>query len=442
MRQALYAVLEALCRLWFTYDCVGEEHVPAQGPAVVASNHPSYLDAVVLSLQVRRPIRFMAYEGLFKVPLLRTILRTFGAFPVDTRPGRGREAYARAKALVVAGEVVGIFPEGRRSRTGWMEPSLREGAARLAWETGAPLVPATITGAFRAWPHFRALPSPARVRVRFHEPIDPSRFRGLPEEQALAGLLRELRRSVERSLLPGVKADLRTTVLYLGPAPRPRAHELLAAAAYAALVWPGAGPLVAVAPALAYLLYVALDMAVIPQSRLAKRIRNASALAFVLCTGPIVLGALGLPLAAPRALAAVMAAVWVPHLYARGQVAVGYVRGAVLASLFAVGALALAPLPAGAHVALATFVAVYAWQRRTVFWKYAVPALALYAGIVVARFGGGLGLVLHVAAGLAGWLATCLFPYHRPPGVLAQPVVIAGPAAGGSPPVDSRGRST
>ena len=56
--------------------------------------------------------------------------------------------------------MVGLFPEGKRSRTGWMEPSLREGAARLAWETGALLVPATIAGAYRAWPYFAALPRP------------------------------------------------------------------------------------------------------------------------------------------------------------------------------------------------------------------------------------------------------------------------------------------
>ena len=49
-------------RVLFTYDCVGEENVPAAGPAVVAANHPSYLDPVLLSLQVRRPIRFMAWD--------------------------------------------------------------------------------------------------------------------------------------------------------------------------------------------------------------------------------------------------------------------------------------------------------------------------------------------------------------------------------------------
>jgi len=434
VRPVAYALVEAVFRVVFTYDCLGEEHVPASGPAVVAANHPSYLDPILISLQMRRPIRFMAYHALFKVPLLGRVLGAFGAFPVDTRPGRGREAYARARVLVAAGEVVGIFPEGRRSRTGWMEPSLREGAARLAWETGAPLVPATITGAFRAWPYFRALPTPARVRVKFHEPIDPAPFRAQPEDQALAGLLAELRRRVERSLLPGVKADLRTMVLYQGPAPRPRAHELLAPAAYVALVWPRLGALAALAPALAYLLYLALDVAAIPQSRMAKRVRNASSLAFVLGTGPLLLRALGVSLVAPAALAAAVAAASMPYLYERGQVAVGFIRGAVLAALFEVGASWLAPAPAGPHLALSVFAAAYAWDRGTVFWRYAVPALATYAAAVSGLLGGGPALIVHALAGLAGWLATRQFPYHRP----FAPGVIGATRPAGSPPADGR----
>jgi 1-acyl-sn-glycerol-3-phosphate acyltransferase len=442
VRPVAYAFVEALFRVAFTYDCIGETHVPEKGPAVVAANHPSYLDPILLSLQVWRPIRFMAHHALFKVPLLGPVLGAFGAFPVDTRRGHGREAYARARALVEAGEVVGIFPEGRRSRAGWMESSLRAGAARLAFETGAPLVPATITGAFRAWPHFRALPTPARVRVRFHEPIDPAPFRALPEEEALAGLLAELRRRVERSLLPGVKADLRTSVLYLGPAPRVRVHELAAPLAYAALAWPAAGALAALVPAVAYLGYLALDVLAIPQSRRTKRLRNASALVFVLAAGPPLLRALGLPLLAPGALAVAVAAAGLPYLYERGQIAVGFVRGAVLACLFAIGALALWPRGAGPHVALSVFAAAYAWDRRTVFWRYAVPALLVYAGAVTAILGGGGALAGHAAAGLAGWLVTRVLPYHRSPGRPPLPGVIVGQAAGGSPPSDGGERAT
>jgi hypothetical protein len=287
-----------------------------------------------------------------------------------------------------------------------MESSLREGAARLAWETGAPLVPATITGAFRAWPHFRALPTPARVRVKFHAPIDPTPFHGQPEEQALASLLGELRRRVERSLLPGVKADLRTAVLYLGPAARPRLHELAAPLAYAAGMWPAAGPAAAVLPALAYLAYLAADVKLIPQSRFVKRLRNASALLFALVGAWLIVRAFDLPRAAPAALAAIVAGAWLPHLYERGQIAVGFVRGGVLACALAVGALALAPLPAGPHIALSVYAAAYSWDRRTIFWRYAVPVLAVYAVAVTLTMGGGRGLAWHAAAGLIAWLVT------------------------------------
>src|SRR6185503_9669552 len=219
MRQAIKTLIEALFRVLFTYDCIGEEKIPASGPAVIAANHPSYLDPILLGLQVRRPIHFMAWDALFRVPVMGSLMRLFDAFPVDIRKGKGGEAYDKAKGLRERGEVVGIFPEGKRSRTAWLEPALREGAARLAWETGAPLVLATIAGAYRAWPHFQSLPKPARIRVRFHEPIDPTPYRSLPEAEALEGLLNELRRRVERSLLPGVKADLRTSVLYRTPPP-------------------------------------------------------------------------------------------------------------------------------------------------------------------------------------------------------------------------------
>ncbi len=70
MRTGLRVVFEAVFRVLFTYDCLDEEKIPPTGPAVIAANHPSYLDPILLSLQVERPIRFMAWDGLFRLPLL------------------------------------------------------------------------------------------------------------------------------------------------------------------------------------------------------------------------------------------------------------------------------------------------------------------------------------------------------------------------------------
>jgi 1-acyl-sn-glycerol-3-phosphate acyltransferase len=411
VRPLLQKVLEALFRILFVYRCEGEEHVPDQGPAVVAANHPSYLDPLLLSLQVKRPIHFMAWDALFKVPLLGSLMRAFGAFPVDVRRGKGRDAYEKARALLDQGEVVGLFPEGKRSRTGWMEPALRAGAARLARETGASVVPASITGAFRAWPHYQALPRPSTVRVRFHEPIDSRPYRDLPEEQGVAELLGEIRRRVDRSLLPGVKADLRKNVLYRLPSPWPRMVEVLTPLLAATVVFWKTRSLTAVAPAYLYLAYLFADHLLLPQSRFVKCLRNGSPVFFVLGYGPVVLGAIGAPpVPAGEALAAICLGGLFAYLYDRARVALGAVRGFVAAAALEAAAQWLAPDPLGPHLALPLFLAVYAWERRSVFWRWSVPVLTALA-VLVPLFLGGVPRPLHALPALLAWLLERIFPY-------------------------------
>ena len=195
---------------------------------------------------------------------------------------------------------MGIFPEGKRSRSGWMEENLRLGAARLAWETGAPLVPATITGAFRAWPYFRALPEPAKIRVRYHDPIDPEPYRRIADDEGVAALLDELRRRVERTLMPGVKADRKIEALYQTPAPWPRLFESLPALGLALLVFWKTRSFADVWPCYAYIGYLLADLLLIPQRRLTKWIRNGSAVAFTLVYGGWALPRIGLPRGAGR----------------------------------------------------------------------------------------------------------------------------------------------
>ena len=410
LRHALRAVVEALFRVLFTYDCLGEEKIPA-GPAVVAANHPSYLDPVLLSLQVKRPIRFMAWDALFGVPLLGSLVRVLGAFPVDVRKGQGGSAYLAAKRLVEEGELVGIFPEGKRSRTGWMADELRAGAARLSLETGAPLVPATIRGAYRAWPHDRPLPGLATVRVRYHDPIDPAAYAHLPAAEAQAALLAELRRRVERTLLPAVKADRRIDALWRTDAPWPRLHEAVPALGLALFVFWKTRAFSIVWPCYAYVAYLLLDILGLPQRRLTKWVRNGSAAAFTLVYGAQVLPRLSLPeVAAPRALLALLAGAGFAYLYERTRIALGFVQGIVIAALLELGALYLSPTPLGAHVALPLFAAAYAWEERAVFWRYSAPLLLAWAILLPRWLGGGMELLPHALAALLAWILVRFVP--------------------------------
>jgi 1-acyl-sn-glycerol-3-phosphate acyltransferase len=432
IRDLILPLVEALFRVLFTYDCVGEENVPDSGPALVVANHPSYLDPILLSLQVRRPIRFMAWDALFRVPLLGSLIRAFGAFPVDTRRGRGRDAYAKARALIEKGQVVGLFPEGGRSRTGWMEPTLREGAARLVLETGAPLVPATIAGAYRAWPHYQSLPRPARIRVRFHDPIDPAPYRAMPEAEGIAALIAELRRRVDRSLLPGVKADLRMNRLYRNPAPWPRWHESGPALLLALVVFYKTRVIADAVPAYAYIGYLLLDHFLIPQRRLVKWIRNVSPVAFMLFYGEKVRALFGLPeVVAPAALVSIVGGALFPYLYDHGRRALNFIAGLVLACGLELLALYYARVGVGPHIALPLYAAAYAWERRTVFWRYATPVLVAYA-VAAALLLGPPGraflpaLLPHAVAGLLAWMLVRFAPrkgearsVERPPTTLS-----------------------
>lgn len=405
----LRAVIEAIFRVLFNYECVGEEYLPRSGGAIVAANHPSYLDPVLLSLEVTRPIRFMAWDALFRVPLLGRLIRAFGAFPVDTSRGRGRSAYETARGLVIEGEVVGLFPEGRRSRAGWMEPTLREGAARLALETGAPLVPASIIGAFRAWPHFRSLPRPARIRVRFHEPIDPATYQKLPEDEGVAALLGELRRRVDRTLMPGVKADRRIEAFYRGQAPWPLFHEYAPAFLLALLGFWKTRSFATVAPAYVYLAYLLADTLVIPQRRIVKWLRRGITPFLLLIWGNALLVPLGRPeVRAATALLALLAGALFPYLYARSVTALSMLSGFSLASLLAMAALYLAPSGLGPHVLLPVYLAAFALDTRSVYWRWTVPILLLWAALVPLGLGGGPELLLHALFGLLAWFVAGL----------------------------------
>ena len=172
---SLYAVVRLLTvvvlRGWFRVRVVGTEQIPTTGPAIVAPNHKNFLDAFFVGLATRRHVRFMAKVELFKGPLWWLLLR-LGAFPVR-RGEADTEAVETARMILAGGGLVVVFPEGTRVEQVDALGSPHHGAGRLALETGAPIIPAAITGTSHLWRG--ALPKLRRVQLTFLAPVLPDR---------------------------------------------------------------------------------------------------------------------------------------------------------------------------------------------------------------------------------------------------------------------------
>jgi 1-acyl-sn-glycerol-3-phosphate acyltransferase len=176
----VFPILRALGLFLVPVRVEGRENLPRSGPYLLVSNHVSWIDPPWLELVVARPLRYLAKRELFAVPLLGWILLQAGVFPLE-RHTADHGALRKALAFLGAGEIVGIFPEGHRSRNGVLLRA-RPGVAFIARRSGAPIVPVAFTGTEvarlgRFWRH--------DVTVRFGPPFH-ARDLGAEGEQALA----------------------------------------------------------------------------------------------------------------------------------------------------------------------------------------------------------------------------------------------------------------
>ena len=136
-------VLRPVFKLLYRYQIIGLEHIPADGPVVICSNHTAYKDPILLGLTTKRQVWFMAKKELFKNKFLAFLLNRLGVFAVERSVGIS--AILRGIDLLREGAAVGIFIEGTRSKTGeLLKP--KPGAVLLAFETKAPVVPVAIVG--------------------------------------------------------------------------------------------------------------------------------------------------------------------------------------------------------------------------------------------------------------------------------------------------------
>lgn len=157
------AILQPFFHIYFRLSRIGREHIPEEGPVIIAANHRSFLDPFVIGTMARRPIYYVAKQELFKRSWQAWILNSLGAFPVK-RGEADQDMIETARTILGRGDIVLIFPEGTRIRPGALGQPKR-GVGRLALETGAPIVPIAVIGTEDVRKGWRIRPRKVRIRA-------------------------------------------------------------------------------------------------------------------------------------------------------------------------------------------------------------------------------------------------------------------------------------
>jgi 1-acyl-sn-glycerol-3-phosphate acyltransferase len=183
-RVLLGPLLLTLFRPWVK----GEDHVPEEGGAILASNHLSFSDSIFLPLVLSRRVTFLAKADYFtgrgvKGRLTAGFFKGVGQLPVDRSGGeRSEAALTMALQVLREGELLGIYPEGTRSPDGRLYRG-KTGVARMALEAKVPVIPVAMVGTDRVQPIGKRIPHIRRVGVVIGKPLDFSRYEGMADDR-------------------------------------------------------------------------------------------------------------------------------------------------------------------------------------------------------------------------------------------------------------------
>jgi 1-acyl-sn-glycerol-3-phosphate acyltransferase len=215
------SVLIPLLRLITKRSWNGVENLPKSGPAIVISNHLSYIDVLLLTFFLYkngRAPRYLGKEGIFKVPVLGKILLAAGQIPVQRESATASDALKHAVALIKAGHLVGVYPEGTLTRDADHWPMVaKTGLARLAIITRAPVIPVVQWGTQIAMPTYgkkiKLFPR-TKITLVCGQPLDFSPWYGMESDQqalveATAYAMREL-----TTMLEAIRGEKRPVAIF------------------------------------------------------------------------------------------------------------------------------------------------------------------------------------------------------------------------------------
>ena len=200
----MHAVVPPLARAVWRPVVEGLDNVPRTGPVIVASNHLSFADSLVIPIVAPRKVVFLAKADYFtgtglKGAATRAWFRGIGMIPVDRDDTKAAIASLDTALEVLGrGEAFGIYPEGTRSRDGRLYRG-RTGVGHLALTSGAPVVPVGLQGTQHLQPVGSRLPRLAKVTIRFGEPLHfAGRFDGIPTGRARREITDEVMTAIQR----------------------------------------------------------------------------------------------------------------------------------------------------------------------------------------------------------------------------------------------------
>jgi 1-acyl-sn-glycerol-3-phosphate acyltransferase len=210
-------------RTFYLLEVRGLEHIPVEGPVVIAGNHVNPFDALIMAACVPRRMRFVVWNRTFDKPVIGWLLRATGCIPIN-RDKPDLTAFKESLRWLETGNVLGIFPEGRYTETGHLD-ELKPGTARIAMAAKAFVVPATLTGAYHAWPlrgaGAKVFPRPWKIALKFHQRIRTTDTKRADAQE----LTHRIADAINSTLEPAVRAEEKVKRLVERPASHVRIYE-------------------------------------------------------------------------------------------------------------------------------------------------------------------------------------------------------------------------